>query len=69
MIVTMVYPIALAQGALSQDYYVRVLHGQVVVQHKPRKSSAAQRAMRLEFGAKYGTARRVPTATDCPPST
>jgi len=49
------YPFEAIHGTLhpSDRFYTRMLNEKCILQSKPRKSTANQRAMRFAFGQKY----------------
>lgn len=60
MIANLQNPIAAIRGALGlgSEYYARMLNGQCVIQHKPRKQSQKQKDLRAIFGDNYGTSKK-----------
>ena len=48
-----IYPLEALQGGLSKDYYCRMVHGKQVIQHRPRKQSERQKAMRKHFAQQW----------------
>ena len=60
MIVTLIEPYATVRGSISKrdKLYTRILNGRILLQHKPRYASPAQRAHRDWFGKTYGTNRK-----------
>lgn len=54
MKITCHYPIQSLQGTLTEGYYCRVLNGKNIIQRKPRRQSDRQRAMREQFGKRWG---------------
>ena len=69
MIVTLIEPYATVRGSISKrdKLYTRVLNGRILLQHKPRRASPAQRAHRDWFGKTYGTSRKhIGTSVNLP---
>lgn len=59
MIVKWIWPIGSMAGSITKEYYVRMLCGKQVIQHKPRKAmSEKKKQVCKAFGEKYGTSRK-----------